>query len=44
MIAPRLIIVFWDALERRMMPESIQSAVITLIHKKGKNPQLGLSR
>lgn len=38
-IAPRLLIVFRDALERGRMPESMQTAVITLIHKKGKNPQ-----
>lgn len=33
-IEPRLLIVFRDALERGRMPESIQSAVITLIHRK----------
>lgn len=39
LIAPRLVIVFKDANERGTMPESMQSAVITLIHKKGKNAQ-----
>lgn len=38
LIAPRLVIVFRDAIERGKMPESMQSA-ITLIHKKGKNAQ-----
>lgn len=39
LIAPRLVIVFRDAIERGKMPESMQSAVVTLIHKKGKNAQ-----
>ncbi len=37
--APRLLIAFRDALKRGNMPESMQSVVMTLIHKKGKNPQ-----
>ena len=39
LIAPRLVIIFKDAIERGTMPESMQSAVITLIHKKGKDAQ-----
>uniref|UniRef100_A0A3P8RLF1 Reverse transcriptase domain-containing protein n=1 Tax=Amphiprion percula TaxID=161767 RepID=A0A3P8RLF1_AMPPE len=37
-LAPRLLKVFQDALQRGSIPESMQSIVITLIHKKGKNP------
>uniref|UniRef100_A0A3P8RWR8 Reverse transcriptase domain-containing protein n=1 Tax=Amphiprion percula TaxID=161767 RepID=A0A3P8RWR8_AMPPE len=37
-LAPRLPKVFQDALQRGSMPESMQSIVITLSHKKGKNP------
>ena len=40
LIAPKLVIVFKDAIERGTMPESMQSAVITLIHKKGKDAQI----
>lgn len=39
LLAPRLVIVFRDAIKRGSRPESMQSAVITLIHKKGKNAQ-----
>lgn len=39
LIAPRLVIVFRDAIIKGTMPESMQSAVITLIHKKGKEAQ-----
>ncbi len=34
-ISPRLLIVLRNALKRGNMPESMQSMVITLIHKKG---------
>jgi len=36
-VAPKFLTVFQDALKRK--PENMQSAVITLIHKKGKIPQ-----
>ena len=39
LISPTLVKVFRDAIGRGKLPESMQSAVITLIHKKGKNAQ-----
>lgn len=39
LVAPRLLTVFRDALERGSLPESMQTAIITLIHKKGREPQ-----
>lgn len=38
-LAPRLLAVYKDALERGRLPPSMRSAVITLLHKKGKDPQ-----
>ena len=38
-LAPRLLAVYTDALERGRLPPSMRSAVITLLHKKGKDPQ-----
>ena len=39
LLAPRLLTVFQDAFQRGSLPESMQNAIITLIHKKGKDPQ-----
>ena len=39
LLAPRLLGVFRDALERGSLPDSMQTALITLIHKKGRDPQ-----
>ena len=38
LLAPRLLTVFQDAFQRGSLPESMQNAIITLIHKKGKDP------
>ncbi len=39
LLAPKLLTVFQDAFQRGSLPESMQNAIITLIHKKGKDPQ-----
>lgn len=38
-LAPRLLVVYQDAFQRGKHPESMRSAVITILHKKGKYPQ-----
>ncbi|CAI5697422.1 unnamed protein product [Oreochromis niloticus] len=38
-LAPRLLSVYQDAFQRGRLPFSMRSAVITLLHKKGKDPQ-----
>lgn len=38
-VSPRLLTVFQDALKRGSLPDSMRVAIITLIHKKGKDPQ-----
>lgn len=38
-LAPRLLAVYQDALRKGKLPASMRSAVITLLHKKDKDPQ-----
>lgn len=38
-LAPRLLVVYQDAFHRGRLPESMRQAVITLLHKKGRDPQ-----
>lgn len=38
-LAPRLKVIYQDALKRGRLPESMREAVITLLHKKGRDPQ-----
>lgn len=38
-LAPRLQTVYQDALKKGELPRSMRSAIITLLHKKGKDPQ-----
>lgn len=38
-LAPRLQTVYQEALQKGKLPESMRAAVITLLHKKGKDPQ-----
>lgn len=40
LLAPRLLNVYNNALSRGCLPDSMQTAIITLIHKKDRNPQL----
>ena len=39
-LAPRLLVVCQDVLQRDRLPESTRAAVIALLHKKGSDPQL----
>lgn len=38
-LAPRLLVVYQDAVQRGRLAESMREAVITLLHKKGRDPQ-----
>ncbi len=38
-LAPKLLRVYKDALEKGYLPDSMQTAIITLIHKKDRDPQ-----
>jgi len=38
-LAPKLLYVFQNALVKGKLPESMRTSIITLIHKKGKDPQ-----
>lgn len=38
-LSPGLLVVYQDVLKRGRLPESMRSGVITLLHKKGRDPQ-----
>lgn len=38
-LAPKLLFIFQNALINGKLPESMSTSIITLIHKKGKDPQ-----
>lgn len=38
-LVPRLLVIYRDALQRGRLPENMRAAVVTLLHKKGRDPQ-----